>query len=228
VLGDAGFNIVSLANNHAMDYGPEGRAQTEEVLESLGILHTGAPGQIARMAVRGRPFAFIALAPNNGCQNINDIDGAVALVKQALADDPSTLVVVSMHGGAEGTAHMRVPDGPETYLGENRGSLRKLAKALVDAGAAMIIGHGPHVPRGAEIYNGRLIAYSLGNFATASGINVKGATGLAPLLLAKIAQDGTTLSYEFVSFRQQMNRGPKLDRTDEAAKTIRRLSEELK
>ncbi|MDR1081300.1 MAG: CapA family protein, partial [Deltaproteobacteria bacterium] len=222
VLKDAGFNIMSLANNHAMDYGPEGRAQTEEVLGASGILHTGAPGQIARMTVRGRPFAFIALAPNNGCQNINDIDGAVALVKEAMADDPLTLVIVSMHGGAEGTAHMRVPDGPETYLGENRGNLRKLSKALLDAGAVMIIGHGPHVPRGAEIYDGHLIAYSLGNFATANGINVKGATGLAPLLLAKIAQDGTTLSYEFVSFRQQMNRGPKLDRTDEAAQTIRR------
>ncbi|MDR1035754.1 MAG: CapA family protein [Deltaproteobacteria bacterium] len=228
VLKDAGFNIMSLANNHAMDYGPEGRAQTEETLGALGILHTGAPGQIARMTVKGRPFAFIALAPNNGCQNINDIDGAVALVRQAVSEDPRTIVIVSMHGGAEGTAHMRLPDGPETYLGENRGNLRKLARALVDAGAAMIIGHGPHVPRGAELYKGRLIAYSLGNFATASGINVKGATGLAPLLLAEIAPDGSTAFYEFISFRQQMNRGPKTDSSDEAAMTIRRLSEELK
>jgi hypothetical protein len=178
--------------------------------------------------VRGRPFAFIALAPNRGCQNINDIDGAVALVRKAIADDPRTLVIVSMHGGAEGTAHMRLPDGPETYLGENRGDLRKLSRALIDAGASMIIGHGPHVPRGAELYKGRLIAYSLGNFATASGINVKGATGLAPLLLAEIGQDGETLAYGFISFRQQMNKGPRLDPTNEAADTISRLSQELK
>jgi poly-gamma-glutamate capsule biosynthesis protein CapA/YwtB (metallophosphatase superfamily) len=228
VLKDAGFTVVSLANNHALDYGPEGRVQTEEVLASLGILHTGAPGQIARTEIRGRPFAFIALAPNSGCQNINDVPGAVALVEKALEDDPDTLVIVSMHGGAEGSAHMRVPDGPETYLGENRGDLKRLARALIDAGAAMVIGHGPHVPRGAELYKGRLIAYSLGNFATASGISVKGATGLAPLLLAEIAPDGTTGSYRFVSFRQQMNKGPRLDKTDEAAETIRRLSEELK
>jgi poly-gamma-glutamate capsule biosynthesis protein CapA/YwtB (metallophosphatase superfamily) len=228
VLKDAGFNIVSLANNHAMDYGPEGRAQTEEVLGALGILHTGAPGQIAVKEIRGRTFAFIALAPNNGCQNINDIDGAVALVKQALSEHKDALVIVSMHGGAEGSGHMRVPDGPETYLGENRGNLKKLARSLVDAGAAMIIGHGPHVPRGAEIYKGHLIAYSLGNFATASGINVKGLTGLAPLLLATMAPDGTASSYEFVSFRQQMNKGPKLDPKNEASDTIRRLSEEIK
>jgi poly-gamma-glutamate capsule biosynthesis protein CapA/YwtB (metallophosphatase superfamily) len=227
VLKDAGFNIVSLANNHAMDYGPEGRAQTEEVLGSLGILHTGAPGQIARLEVKGRPFAFIGLAPNNGCQNVNDIEGAAALVRKAIEDDPRTLVIVSMHGGAEGAAHMRLPDGPETYLGEKRGDLRRLSRALIDAGAAMVVGHGPHVPRGAELYKGRLIAYSLGNFATARGINVKGASGLAPLLLAEIAPDGSTGSFRFVSFRQQVDRGPRLDPTDEAAETIADLSAEL-
>jgi poly-gamma-glutamate capsule biosynthesis protein CapA/YwtB (metallophosphatase superfamily) len=228
VLADAGFNVLSLANNHANDYGPLGREQTVEVLESYGMSHTGAPGQIAYREIKGRRFAFIALAPNRGCQNINDIDGAVDLVKKALSEDPTTLVIVSMHGGAEGTAHMSLPNGPEFYLGENRGDLRKLSHSLIDAGAIMVIGHGPHVPRGAELYNGHLIAYSLGNFATASGINVKGATGLAPLLLAEIGSDGKTLNYEFISFRQQQNKGPKLDPSNEAANTIARLSKEIK
>ncbi|MDR1661526.1 MAG: CapA family protein, partial [Azoarcus sp.] len=105
VLKDAGFNILSLANNHVLDYGPEGRNQTVRVLESLGIGHTGAPGQISRRAIRGRNFAFIGLSPNNGCQNINDIPGAVALVEAARREDPTTLVIVSMHGGAEGSAY---------------------------------------------------------------------------------------------------------------------------
>ncbi|MDR2339274.1 MAG: CapA family protein [Deltaproteobacteria bacterium] len=227
VLKDAGLNIVSLANNHAFDYGQEGKDQTEEVLDALGIAHTGGPGEIAWMEVKGRNVAFIGLAPNRGCQNINDIDGAVALVGEALEKDPKALVIVSMHGGAEGTGHLRVPDGPETFLGENRGNLKKLSHALIDKGAAMIIGHGPHVPRGAELYKGRLIAYSLGNFATGSGMNVKGATGLAPLLLAEIGPDGETLSYSFVSFRQQPNKGPKLDPTNEAAKLVEQLSKEL-
>jgi hypothetical protein len=227
VLKDAGFNILSLANNHILDYGPEGRDQTVRILESLGIGHTGAPGQISRRVVRGRNFAFIGLAPNKGCQNINDIPGAVALVKAALREDPASLVIVSMHGGAEGSAYMAVPDGPEMFMGENRGDLRRLSRALIDAGAAMIIGHGPHVPRGAEVYKDRLIVYSLGNFATASGINVKGASGLAPLLLAKFDAGGKILEYDFISFRQEMNRGPRLDPKNEAAKTIRRLSLEI-
>jgi poly-gamma-glutamate capsule biosynthesis protein CapA/YwtB (metallophosphatase superfamily) len=227
ILADAGFNILSLANNHVFDYGPEGREQTVQVLESLGIGHTGAPGQISRRTIKDRNFAFIGLAPNRGCQNINDIPGAVALVEAARREDPTTLVIVSMHGGAEGSAYTAVPEGPEFFMGENRGDVRRLSHALIDAGAAMIVGHGPHVPRGAEVYRDRLIVYSLGNFATARGINVQGAGGLAPLLLAKFDASGKTLEYDFISFRQEMNRGPRFDPTDEAAKTIRKLSLEI-
>ncbi|MDR3135487.1 MAG: CapA family protein [Deltaproteobacteria bacterium] len=226
-LKDAGFTAMSLANNHANDYGPEGRAQTVEILESLGIQHAGAPGQVAAFKAGGQEVAFLALAPNRGCQDINDIDGAVALVKASLKDNPDRLVFVSFHGGAEGTAHMALPLGPEVYLGENRGDLVKLAHALVDAGAAAVIGHGPHVPRAIEVYKDRMIAYSLGNFATAAGINVKGATGLAPLLLFEVDHSGKLLDYRVVSFRQQMGKGPKLDPTDEAAKVMADLSGRL-
>jgi hypothetical protein len=227
-LKDAGFNILTLANNHANDYGPEGRAQTVETLEALGIGHTGAQGQITVFkAKNGREVAVIGLAPNRGCQSLNDIEGAAALVRKALAESPDRLVLVTFHGGAEGTAHMAVPLGPETYLGENRGDLVRLAHAMIDAGAAAVIGHGPHVPRALEVYKGHLIAYSLGNFATAAGINVSGATGLAPLLLMDLAADGQVLDHSIVSFRQRMNQGPKLDQSNEAAKVIGELTAKL-
>jgi hypothetical protein len=227
LLKEAGFTAMSLANNHANDYGPEGRAQTVEVLESLGIRHAGAPGQVAAFEAGGRKVAFLALAPNRGCQNINDIPGAVALVKSALKEDPRRLVVVSFHGGAEGADHMVLPLGPEVYLGEDRGDLIKLARALIDAGAAAVIGHGPHVPRAVEVYKDRLIAYSLGNFATAAGINVQGATGLAPLLLFDLDEEGRLVDHQIVSFRQVMNKGPRLDRGGEAAKVVEELSVRL-
>jgi len=222
-LKDAGFTMVSLANNHVNDYGPQGRTQTVSVLEALGIKHTGAPGQITTQHVQGARVAFIGLAPNRGCQDINDIPGAAALVKKA-AEPPGTLVVVTFHGGAEGAGHMRLPDGPEMYLGEKRGDLRKLSRAVIDAGADLVIGHGPHVPRGLEVYKDRLIAYSLGNFATAAGINVQGATGLAPLLLVDLRPSGELVHMEIVSFRQQHNKGPKLDASNEAAKVMTALS----
>jgi poly-gamma-glutamate capsule biosynthesis protein CapA/YwtB (metallophosphatase superfamily) len=227
LLKEAGFTAMSLANNHANDYGPEGRAQTVEVLEDLGIAHAGAPGEVAVFRANDREVAFLALAPNRGCQNINDIDAAVNLVKKSLRENPDRLVFVSFHGGAEGTAHMVLPHGPELYLGENRGDLIKLSHALIDAGAAAVIGHGPHVPRAVEVYKDHLIAYSLGNFATAAGINVKGATGLAPLLLFEVDEKGQLVKYEIVSFRQQMNKGPKLDPSGEAANVMGDLTKRL-
>ena len=88
-----------------------------------------------------------------------------------------------------------------------------------------MLGHGPHVPRGMEIYRGRLIAYSLGNFATYYGIRVTGDNGLAPLLVATLAADGSLVSGRIHSFRQQRPSGPLPDATDEAYSLIRRLSE---
>jgi hypothetical protein len=122
---------------------------------------------------------------------------------------------------------METPLGPETFMGEKRGDLRRLATTLIDNGASLILGHGPHVPRALEVYRDRLIAYSLGNFATAAGINVKGVSGLAPLLLAELAPDGRLLKYEIVSFRQATNQGPKLDQTNEAQKVMADLSASL-
>ena len=178
-LSEAGFTVMSLANNHANDYGPAGHSQTREVLEKAGLLHTGAPGQVARQKVGSTTVAVIGLAPNSGCQPLNDIEAAAELVRQEAANK-KTLVIVVFHGGAEGAGRTSVPYGPEYFLGENRGDVRRLSRALIDAGAHLVIGHGPHVPRGLELYQGRLIAYSLGNFATGRGISVSGRAGAAP------------------------------------------------
>ena len=76
------------------------------------------------------------------------------------------VVIVSFHGGAEGATVMHVPFTEEEYYGEPRGDVALFAHRMVDAGADLIVGHGPHVVRGIERYKDRLIAYSLGNFAT--------------------------------------------------------------
>ena len=224
LLKEAGFNILSLANNHINDYGPAGRAQTVSVLGSLGIHHTGGPGEVAALKVNKTRLAFIALAPNLGCQNLHDLAGAVALVK-AEAAKPGTLVIVSFHGGGEGSAFLRrVNPRPEYFLGENRGNLPALAYALIDAGAALVLGHGPHVPRGLELYKGRLIAWSLGNFATISGMSLKGPGALAPLLLVDLAPDGAPRRVKVVSFKQEPRRGPRLDPENRAALVMAELS----
>ena len=81
------------------------------------------------------------------------------------AAEGADLVVVNMHGGAEGSDKTHVTHGTEWFLGENRGDPCRFSHAVIDAGADLVVGHSPHVLRGMEWYKGRLIAYSIGNFA---------------------------------------------------------------
>lgn len=220
-LSSAGFTVMNLANNHVNDYGPPGARQTREVLKEAGILYTGAPGEVARQKVGKTFISVIGLAPNKGCQHINDIPAAAELVRREAAK-PNTLVIVTFHGGAEGNIH--VPYGQERYLGENRGDLRRLGRAMIDVGAHLVVGHGPHVPRGLEIYKDRLIAYSLGNFATGRGIGVSGQRGLAPLLLVDLTLKGKLAGGKIISFKQERHGRPGLDQNHEAMKLMHTLS----
>ena len=219
----AGFTVMNMANNHANDYGEAGAQQTREVLGQAGILYTGAPGEVARQQVGKTTVAVIGLAPNTGCQDINDIPAAAALVRQE-AEKPDTLVIVTFHGGAEGSNRIFVPHGSESYLGENRGDLRKLGREMIDAGAHLVVGHGPHVPRGLELYKDRLIAYSLGNFATGNGLSVSGRGGLAPLLLVDLTVKGKLAEGKIVSFKQPQPGQTSLDQNNEAMKLMHALS----
>ena len=134
------------------------------------------------------------------------------------------ILVVNFHGGAEGTKYSHLPNGPETYLGENRGNLRVFAHHCIDLGADIVFGHGPHVVRAVECYNGHLIAYSLGNFCTTYGINVAGLTGYAPVLVARIGRDGRFVEGRIHSFIQTPGMGPLPDTENKVARHMRDLS----
>ncbi|MBA4054300.1 MAG: capsule biosynthesis protein CapA, partial [Marivirga sp.] len=180
-LTRAGFDVMSLANNHAGDFGETGRKSTMETLDSAGIKHAG---QIVRKYVvfekDSIKYGMVAFAPNSGCVNLNDLEGARALVAEL--DSICDIVIVSFHGGAEGAQYQNVPRSTELFHGENRGDVYKFSHALIDAGADIIFGHGPHVTRAIEVYKDRFIAYSLGNFCTYRGISVSGVNGLAPIV----------------------------------------------
>jgi hypothetical protein len=135
-------------------------------------------------------------------------------------------VVVSFHGGGEGADRQHVPPGREEFLGEDRGDVRAFARAVVDAGADLVLGHGPHVVRAMEVYRGRLVAYSLGNFATYGAFNLSGPNGLSLVLEARLAQDGTFLGGRIHPARQERPGGPRLDPAGAVIPVVRRLSEE--
>ena len=163
-LKEVGFDVLSLANNHSSDFGAEGRESGRRVLEELGLIHAGVhPGDIPYFDVKGRKVAVVAFATNPISSNLLDIDTSRRLVADVARK--ADIVIVSFHGGAEGSSAQHVPYGSETYLGGARGDLRKFTHAVVEAGADLVLGHGPHVVRGMEVYKDRLIVYSLGNFA---------------------------------------------------------------
>jgi Bacterial capsule synthesis protein PGA_cap len=223
-LADAGFDVMSLANNHAGDFGEAGRASTRAALDALGIRYAGAPGEVARLEVRGTRIALVAFSTSSGTNDLRELDEAVRTVKAAR--EGADLVVVSFHGGAEGADRQHVPRGSEQFLGEDRGDVRAFAHAAVDAGADLVLGHGPHVVRAMEVYRGRLVAYSLGNFATYGAFNLSGPNGLALVLEARLAPDGAFLGGRVHAARQEKPGGPHLDPAGSVIPVLRRLSVE--
>ncbi len=221
-LKQAGFNVMSLANNHARDFGEEGRSSSMELLAAAGIHHSGREGDIASWEVKGKKIALIAFAPFAGANSMHALDWMQERV--TALDLSHDIVMISFHGGAEGAGVEHVPFAKEFYHGEDRGDVVEFARLAVEAGADLVLGHGPHVPRALELYNERLIAYSLGNFATYWGINVRGVNGLAPILIAELAPDGRFLGGKVESARQLRPAGPVPDDTHTAARVIRDLT----
>lgn len=224
-LKDAGFDVMSLANNHALDFGFDGTADTRKTLELLGIKHAGSDKQTystAIVEVNGKRVAFIGFAHNTVVPNVNDIVNAARLVAEA--NKKADIVVVSFHGGAEGAAAQNVPDRTELYFGEKRGNLPLFARTVIDAGADLVIGHGPHVLRGMDVYKGRLIAYSLGNFATYGWFKLQDETALTVVLEAKLDSDGKLIGGKLHAAKQVDWGVPVPDDEGNAIRKIRSLS----
>ncbi len=188
-LAGAGFTVLSVANNHAYDYGPEGQADTVVALERARLAYTGQIGQITRLLREPVRVAALGFGFYSTAESLLDIRRAARLVERA--DRRADIVLVTFHGGAEGSGASRVPQGMETYLGEQRGDLRAFSHAVVDAGADLVVGHGPHVLRGMEWYKERLIAYSLGNFVGHHTFSTDGGGGVSGVLRVALRGDGS-------------------------------------
>lgn len=225
LLKDAGFDVMSLANNHAGDFGDYGRESTRKTLDALGIKHAGSDKEqfsTTYIESKGKTIAFVGFAHNNLVPNVNDVATARQLVTEA--KKKADIVVVSFHGGSEGTDAQHVPNRTE-YLGsEARGNLPLFTHTVIDAGADLVLGHGPHVLRGMEIYKDRLIAYSMGNFATYGMFSLKMETALTAIFEVNIAADGKFLGGKLYAGKQEGKGGPTFDKTNAAIKKVRELS----
>ena len=163
-LKNSGFGLATLANNHIMDYGPIGFYDTIKALKSAGLNHVGAGNSIntAKLpfiytSIEGKKLAILNFAENEWSTTKGDYPGAVGFdtvsnfqsIQEAKKNCDFVLVIT--HGGHE---NYHLPSK----------SFRDLLRFFVDAGADAIVNHHPHCITGFEIYKGKPIYYSIGNF----------------------------------------------------------------
>lgn len=221
-LTSSGFDMLSLANNHFGDFGLPSRIRTKEILDSVGIIYAGLQEHPWSMILKDSLlYGFCAFAPNAGTVNINEYAKAGEIVR--MLADTCDIVVVSFHGGAEGAEFQNVPRTDEIFHGENRGNVYKFAHFVIDNGADIVFGHGPHITRAIEVYNERFISYSLGNFCTYGRFNLAGPNGLAPIMKIKVDISGRFISGRIIPVYQPWPGGVKYDTNGRVVKKIRDL-----
>lgn len=221
-LKEAGFDLMSIANNHSGDFGPVGRQSSMKTLASVGIGYAGlliAPTTVfVKDSVR---YGLAAFAPNEGTLDIRQIGEAQRIVRQ-LADSVD-VVIVSFHGGAEGRSMQHVTRKTELFVGENRGNVYDFAHKMIDAGADVLLGHGPHVTRSVDLYKDRFIIYSMGNFCTYGRFSLKGEGGVAPIVKVFINRKGEFLKAHITPIKQPGEGGPQYDETGQVIRTLQQL-----
>jgi poly-gamma-glutamate capsule biosynthesis protein CapA/YwtB (metallophosphatase superfamily) len=140
------------------------------------------------------------------------------------AKEQADIVVVQAHVGAEGADKTHVRPGTEYFLGENRGDSIAFGHAVVDAGADIVIMHGPHVMRGMEFYKGHLIAYSLGNFAGYHALSTGGVLGISGVLRVTLDAEGHFVAGKLVATQMVSPGVPRMDPNHRAWSHVRSLS----
>lgn len=223
LLKEAGFNVLSVANNHSLDFTEQGFEDTIKNIEAAGMVATSRKGEIAYTTVNEIPIAFIGFSTYSYHNSILDLDAARALVAEA--QENATLVVISFHGGAEGTDAVHVKNRTETFFSENRGNVVEFSRAMIDAGADLVLGHGPHVPRALEVYKGKLIAYSLGNFMGYRSFSTVAELGYSLILEAEVDLEGNFISGQIIPIHLDSQGVPSYDSQNRTVKLMQKLTE---
>lgn len=223
-LKNAGFDYLSVANNHSGDMGKTGRESTYNTLNEYGIAFSGTEDYpYTIIESRGKKIGIAGFAPNRGCVDIRKIREAKEIISELKSK--SDIVIVWFHGGAEGSGAQHVTKKSETYMNENRGNVYEFAHSVIDAGADLVFGSGPHVTRAVELYKGKFIAYSLGNFCTYGKFGLGGQLGITPIIKVYINGKGDFVKAEITSVKQIKKGIPVTDESGKAFTTLQKLTE---
>ncbi|WP_377476454.1 MAG: CapA family protein [Microcoleus anatoxicus] len=223
ILKDAGFNILNIANNHSYDFNEQGFKDTIKNIDSNGMKAVGKRDQIVYKNVKGVNFAFIGFSNYGEVHNsLLELKAGAEVVKKA--KEKADIVVISVHAGAEGTGALNVRNRTEFFAGENRGNMVLFSRTMIDAGADLILGHGPHVARAMELYKGKLIAYSLGNFMGYRTLSTVGELGKSLILDVKMNPQGDFVSGKIIPIALNGQGIPSVDDDFRSVKLIRSLT----
>ena len=182
-----------------------------DALDQRGIAHAARVGEVARFEAEGRKVHVVAAHSGGCCLNVNRVKDVQAAIKRERAAG-ADVVIFSFHGGAEGSKSTACPRKTGACLGRKRGNVKALARAAVDAGADVVIGHGPHVLRAMELYKGKLIAYSLGNFCGYRAFSVRSIYSRTSAILDIVIDEvGNFVRGKLVPLRLDQQARPRLD-----------------
>lgn len=236
---EAGFDILNIANNHIFDYGHKCATSTRNTIEGAGIealglkqSQTSSDTDVVNIYnYKGKDIVFIGLHFSDAWGRVISIsqkERVKNLINQY--NKKYDFIIVSMHAGAEGVNFTHVPTTAELQHGENRGNTQEFAKMVIDMGADLVIGHGPHVLRGLDLYKNRLIIYSLGNFATYTLFKMDYPMNIGAIMSVSLAEDGQFISGKVISTKQfKSAKGEMtltLDPKANALNEIKKLSQE--
>ena len=225
IFKDVGFDILSIANNHSYDFNEQGFKDTIKNIDSNGMKAVGKRDQIVYQNVKGVNFAFIGFSNYGEVHNsLLELKAGAEVVKKAKQN--ADIVVISVHAGAEGTGALNVRNKNEFFYGENRGNMVLFSRTMIDAGADLILGHGPHVPRAMELYKGKLVAYSLGNFLGYRTLSTAGALGQSLILDVKMTPQGDFVSGKIIPVQLDGRGVPAVDNKFRTVGLIRPFDKE--
>jgi len=226
LLKDSGFTALNVANNHARDFGEQGFTDTGDNLRQASIAVVGLKGHFATLQVKGLRIALLGFGFYQHQNMVQDLAAASQLVAQAKAQ--SDYVIVTFHVGAEGDDAVFHGNGSEVFLGEDRGNAVAFSRATIDAGADLVVGHGPHVLRAIECYQGRPIFHSLGNFIAVGGLSIRSMAAMTAIGGVQLDSKGELLAIEFLPLRFSDRKVPQNDGREDASHLVNWLGDNAK
>lgn len=224
-LREMGFDVMSLANNHSMDFGAEGLESTIRALKAEGVQPTGVPGaEMAVVKVRNTSVAFLNYSYLPAFTRLDDEQRISAEIKHARS--AADMVVVTVHGGKEGVIAIGAPSGDEYFMDEYRGDILKFSHLAIDSGACAVFGHGPHVVRPFEIYKDKPIFFSLGNFVGYRSLSTKGKLANSIIAEVRFSPQGELLGAGVIPLKLDRSGIPRADYSTTSLNTLDGLLDE--